>query len=119
MPGFTWQALVKWIAKELSKDKDHWATNVVYPSLAIFPLFYLMQIGAAWLALPAWWAVGYTVALPYTGAIALLYSERLGATFRRLRTFTYFWRNRQRQDDLANEGRAIIVAIRELGERIT
>ncbi len=106
--------LIKGIAKKLSKDKDHWATNVVFPSFAIFPLFCLLQVAAAWLWLPAVWATLYTVALPYTGYIALLYGERLGATLRRLGAFWYFWRNRQRQEDLANEGRALIAAIRAL-----
>jgi len=110
--------LVKWLARKLSRDKDHWATNVVYPSLAIFPLCYLIQLTAAWLWLPTPWAALYTVALPYTGYVAVLYSERLGAMFRRLRTFVYFLQDRQRQDELAREGRDIIAAIRALGERM-
>lgn len=109
--------LVKWIARKLSKDKDHWATNVVFPSFAIFPLFYGLQIAASWLCLPALWATLYTVALPYTGYVALLYFERLGATLRRLRTFVYFLQNRQRQKELASQGRDISAAIRALGEQ--
>jgi 1-acyl-sn-glycerol-3-phosphate acyltransferase len=110
--------LVKWIAKKLSKDKDHWATNVVFPSFAIFPLCYALQIAAAWSWLPALWAALYTIALPYTGYLALLYCERLGATLRRLRTFTYFLNNRERQRELAGEGRDIIAAVRALGRQV-
>jgi hypothetical protein len=106
--------LVRWIARKLSTDKDHWATNVVYPSFLIFPLFYLVQIAAAWLFLPAFWAGLYTIALPYTGYVALLYSDRAGATWRRLRTFWYFFTNRRRQEELASEGRAIIGAMQAL-----
>ena len=109
--------LVKWIARKLSRDRDHWATNVVFPSLAIFPFFYLVQIGAAWLWLPALWATLYSIALPYTGYVALLYGERVGAMFRRLRTFWYFWRHRQHQDELAREGRSIIAAIQALNPK--
>src|SRR5262245_31345714 len=110
--------IVKRIARALSKDKDHWATNVVYPSFVVFPFFYALQITAAWLCLPALWAALYTIALPYTGYIALLYGDRAGATWRRLRTFLYFLFNRARQDELAREGRDIIAAIRQLETQI-
>jgi 1-acyl-sn-glycerol-3-phosphate acyltransferase len=109
---------VKTIAKLLSKDKDHWATNVIYPSFLIFPLFYFLQIGAAWWLLPAWLAALYTLALPYTAVVATLYSDRLRASWRRFKTFVYFWRHPQRQQELASEGHAIIAAIRLLGEQI-
>lgn len=106
--------LVKGIAKKLSRDRDHWATNVVFPSFAIFPLCYALQIAAAWMWLPALGSALYAIALPYTGYVALLYGERLGATLRRLRTFVYFLQNRARQEELAREGRDIIAAIRAL-----
>jgi hypothetical protein len=110
--------IVRALARALSKDKDHWATNVVYPSCVVFPLCYLVQVGAAWLFLPALWAALYTVALPYTGYLALLYGERAGAAWRRLRTFLYFFANRSRQADLAREGRDIIAAVRALGGQL-
>jgi 1-acyl-sn-glycerol-3-phosphate acyltransferase len=109
---------VRALARALSKDKDHWATNIVYTSCLVFPLCYLLQVGAAWLLLPALWAALYTVALPYTGYLALLYGERAGAAWRRLRTFLYFFANRSRQEELAREGREIITAVRALGERL-
>jgi hypothetical protein len=71
--------IVKRIARALSTDKDHWATNVVYPSFVVFPFFYAAQITAAWLWLPALWAALYTIALPYTGYVALLYGDRAGS----------------------------------------
>src|SRR5262249_46308290 len=110
--------IVKRVARALSRDKDHWATNVVYASFLIFPLFYLLQIGAAWLLLPALWAGLYTLALPYTGYVALLYGDRAGATWRRLWTFLYLLRHPSRQEEMAREGRDIITAIRSLGERL-
>jgi 1-acyl-sn-glycerol-3-phosphate acyltransferase len=110
--------IVRTIARALSRDKDHWATNVVYPSFVVFPLCYAVQIAVAWWLLPAAWAALYTVALPYTGAVALLYGDRAGSTWRRLRTFLYFFHNRSRQEELAREGRDIIAAIRGLGEQL-
>jgi 1-acyl-sn-glycerol-3-phosphate acyltransferase len=110
--------IVKKIAVALSKDKDHWATHVVYASFLVFPVCYLVQIAAAWIFLPAFWAAIYTIALPYTGYVTLLYSERAGSSWRRLRTFLYFFRNRSRQQELAREGRDIIAGIRALDEQL-
>jgi glycerol-3-phosphate O-acyltransferase / dihydroxyacetone phosphate acyltransferase len=110
--------IVKAIARKLSRDKDHWATNVIYPSFVVFPLCYALQIAAAWWLLPAFWAGLYTVTLPYTGYVALLYGDRARATWRRLRTFVYFLGNRSCQDELAREGRGIIAGIRALGEQL-
>jgi 1-acyl-sn-glycerol-3-phosphate acyltransferase len=110
--------IVKRVARALSRDKDHWATNVVYPSFVVFPLCYLVQIAAAWLLLPAFWAGLYTVALPYTGYVALLYGERAGPAWRRLRTFLYWYRHPAEQAELAREGREIIAHIRALGEQL-
>lgn len=104
-------AIVRRIARALSTDKDHWATNVVYPSFLIFPLFYLIQLTSAWVFLPALWAALYTVALPYTGYYALLYGERAGRALRRTRTFLHLLRDRSGQKKLAEEGRAILARI--------
>jgi 1-acyl-sn-glycerol-3-phosphate acyltransferase len=110
--------LVKRVARALSKDKDHWASNVVYPSFLVFPCFYLAQLAAAWLLLPAVWAGVYTMALPYTGYYALLYRDRIGAAFRRARAFFLFLFDRSMQEQLAQEGRALIGHIRQLGEEL-
>jgi 1-acyl-sn-glycerol-3-phosphate acyltransferase len=106
--------LVKGIARKLSKDKDHWASNVVYPSFVVFPFFYLVQLLAAYSVLPFLWALVYTVALPYTGYYALLYSERAGKALRRARTFLGFLLDRSQQERLMREGREIIRRIRAL-----
>jgi 1-acyl-sn-glycerol-3-phosphate acyltransferase len=110
--------LVRRIARALSVDKDHWASNVVYPSFLIFPFFYGVQLGLAWWLLPAFWAGVYTVALPYTGYYALLYGERAGSAFRRAATFLHFLLRRSDQDALAAEGRAIIAEVRALEARL-
>jgi len=110
--------LVRHLARRLSKDKDHWASNVIYPGLVIFPLFYLVQLLAGWLLLPVLWALLYSVALPYTGYYALLYGNRFATAFRRSRTFLHFLMNPSSQQQLAGEGREIIAHIRALGEMV-
>lgn len=106
--------IVKQIARALSTDRDHWASNTVYPGFVVFPLFYLLELGAAWLFLPALWALVYTVALSYTGYYALLYRDRIGAVSRRTLTFFHFLRHRAEQAELALEGRAIVAQLRDL-----
>jgi glycerol-3-phosphate O-acyltransferase/dihydroxyacetone phosphate acyltransferase len=110
--------LVRRIARALSVDKDHWASNVVYPSFLIFPFFYAVQLGLAWWLLPLFWAGLYSVALPYTGYYALLYSERAGSAFRRAGTFARFLLHPSGQDALAAEGRAILAEVRALAARL-
>jgi glycerol-3-phosphate O-acyltransferase / dihydroxyacetone phosphate acyltransferase len=103
--------LVRTIARRLSVDKDHWASNVVYPSFVVFPLFYAAQIAAAWIFLPAFWAAVYTIALPYTGYYAVLYGERAGSAWRRACTFIYFLFKPAIQRRLADQGRQILAGI--------
>ena len=87
------------------------------PQPAGFPLFYLVQLASAWLRLPPLWAGLYTVALPYTGYYALLYADRLPQSWRRARTFLRFLFS-PRRPRLADEGRAIVARIRELGRQL-
>jgi len=110
--------IVKFIARALSKDKDHWATNVVYPSLVVFPFCYTLQIAIACWLVPAFWAVIYMLLLPYSGYVALLYGDRARATKKRLQTFLYFFFNRIKQVELASQGRTIIADIRALEQSL-
>lgn len=110
--------IVRAVAKKLSTDKDHWATNVVYPSFVIFPLYYAIIATVIWLLLPPLWAAIYCVAILYTGLYAILYAERTGGAVRRTRTFLYFLFHRDRQDELASEGQEILASIRQLQTRL-
>ncbi len=110
--------LVRGIARRLSVDKDHWATNVIYPSFVIFPLFYCAQIAAAWMLLPALWAAVYTIALPYTGYYAILYSDRGGSAWGRARTFVYFLFRPELHRRLTEQGKKILGAIHGLAGQL-
>jgi 1-acyl-sn-glycerol-3-phosphate acyltransferase len=109
---------VKSIARKLSRDKDHWASNAIYTGMVVFPFCYSIQLAAAWWLLPTMWAAIYTIALPYTGYYAVLYGDRFQRATRRARTFIKFWRHPGEQQVLAAEGRAIVAEIRALGEMI-
>jgi hypothetical protein len=106
--------LVKDTARALVNETRTYPSCVIAMSPVFFSLSYALQLTAAWLWLPAVWAGVYTLALPYTGYYALLYHERRGRVFCRSRTFLHFWKDRTAQERLAQEGRSIIVHIREL-----
>jgi 1-acyl-sn-glycerol-3-phosphate acyltransferase len=110
--------VVKQVATKLSRDKDHWASNTIYPSFLVFPLFYLVQLAAAWLLLPKLWAGIYTIALPYTGYYAVLYGDRFQRAWRRARTFIRFGLRPAEQRKLATEGGDIVQEIRALGKLV-
>ncbi|HEX4125675.1 MAG TPA: lysophospholipid acyltransferase family protein [Tepidisphaeraceae bacterium] len=110
--------IVRRIARRMSVDKDHWATNVIYPSFVIFPGFYLVQLAAAWLALPVSWAAVYSVALPYTGYYAILYHGRAAGAWRRASTFVYFLLHPALQTRLADQGREIFAAVQQLARHL-
>ena len=77
-----------------------------------------MLLIATWLALPLFWAILFSVALPYTGYYALLYGDRFQTAILRAKTFLYFLFHRSEQTRLAREGSQIIARIRELGRRV-
>jgi hypothetical protein len=110
--------IVKKVARQWSTDKDHWATNVIYPGVLIFPLCYAVQLTAVWLLLPSMWAAVYTVVLPFTGYYALLYGDRMTRTWRRAKTFLRFLFRREERKGLAKESLHIVSRIRELGTQL-
>ncbi len=110
--------LVRRIARRMSTDKDHWATNVIYPSFIVFPFFYAIQIAIAWLMLSAFWAALYTVALPYSGFYAILYTDRAGSAWRRASTFLFLLLRPSIQTRLAHEGREILAGIQQLARHL-
>lgn len=104
-------ALVRAATRKLSKDEDHVASNAIFISLPVFPLFYALQtLAAAWLA-GGWWSAFYLATLPFTGAVAVLYADRVGGARQRARTFLRLAANRRIQEKLTAEGREILIEI--------
>lgn len=107
-------AVVYSVARKVSKDEDHFASNVVFLSLPVFALSYALQIGLALAWLPPVWQLAYIVMLPYSGAYALAFRDRAGSVRQRSRTFVRFLLERGLQRELADRGRSIIADIRRL-----
>ena len=111
-------AIVRYVAVTLSVEKDKWASNVVLPTIVFVPIFYAIQVTAAWLYLPHLWAGLYAVSLPVSGLFTILYRDRVGNIRHRARTFFLFLRNPELRERLGNEGRAIIEDLTKMGELV-
>jgi hypothetical protein len=106
------------VARTLSKERDEWASNAIFPAFVVFPAWYAVVIGTVWWRLPTFWALLATVALPYTGYYALLYRDRATLVWRRLRAFLHFLFHRESQERLAAEGRDLLERMRDLGQSL-
>jgi 1-acyl-sn-glycerol-3-phosphate acyltransferase len=106
------------IVRRISSDRDHWATNAVGVGSILFLVTALIELIAAWIFLPWPAATTLTLLLPYSGYYALLYRDRAGGILRRSRTFLTFLFHKDLQRRLAEEGRAIIAGIEQLGESL-
>ncbi|HEU4452189.1 MAG TPA: 1-acyl-sn-glycerol-3-phosphate acyltransferase, partial [Longimicrobium sp.] len=107
--------LLRMLVRKMSKDLDHWASNAVVMSLPVFPLFWALQsIAVAWLTGSVFWTGLYVLALPFSGAVALLYRDRAGGAWRRARTFLRFATNPSERRRLVAEATAIDAEIRRI-----
>jgi glycerol-3-phosphate O-acyltransferase/dihydroxyacetone phosphate acyltransferase len=110
-----YQAL-KALVQKMSTDRDHWASNAVVMGVVTFPLFWAIQTAAvALLTGSAFWTVVYALALPYSGAVALLYRDRAGGAWRRARTFLRFVRRPAERRRLVTDATEIDAALRRIG----
>jgi 1-acyl-sn-glycerol-3-phosphate acyltransferase len=102
------------IVRRTARDEDHVATHAVFLGAPIFLLWYAIQVaivGALFGLLPA---LGYGLLAILAGSVALLYRDRAGSVFRRVRTFLLFARHPGHQRSLADEARAIAERIYHL-----
>ncbi len=106
--------ITKFTGRKFAEEDDQYASNVVFFGLAIFPLFYAIQIFAAFALVPPIWAGLYALMLPYSGVFALLYRDRAGSVNRRTRTFMKFLIDRGLQEGLIEEGKGIIEELNRL-----
>ncbi len=107
--------LLRMLVGKMSKDLDHWASNAIVMSLPVFALFWTLQsIAVAWLTGSVFWTALYVLALPYSGAVALLYRDRAGGAWRRARTFLRFATNPDEHRRRAPEATASATEIRRV-----
>lgn len=111
-------AIIRFVAVSLSVEKDKWASNVVLPTVVFIPLFYAIQITAAWLFMPHLWTGLYAISLPVSGLFAILYRDRVGNIRHRARTFFLFIKYPELRERLGSEGRQIITDLTKLGEKL-
>ena len=106
------------IARLLSRDLDHWASHKIYPSLLVYPIFYLGEAAAVGALAGPLWAAGFLAAAPFAGLYAQLYRERMRDAARRARTFLALCRRPSEKAALVAEGDAIAAEIERLGRSL-
>ncbi|MFL5541995.1 MAG: 1-acyl-sn-glycerol-3-phosphate acyltransferase [Longimicrobiaceae bacterium] len=110
-------AVTRALVRKTSKDRDHFASNAVFLGIPVFLLFFTLQVCAVAAVTGSWrWAVVYALSLPYAGAVALLYRDRAGVAWRRLRTFALFARHPAHRRRLVAEAESILAELRALAE---
>ena len=115
--GLPAYAVTRALVKKTSKDRDHFASNAVFLGIPVFLLFFALQVAAVAAATGSWgWAAVYALSLPYAGAVALLYRDRAGGAWRRLRTFVLFARRPDHRRRLQAEAGSILADLRALAE---
>lgn len=112
-------AVVAAAALRLARKNDQVATSAVFGALVVFPPWYLVLTAVFWIGLPWPLALAATVLTPPCGAAALLWLGRLADAVRRAATYVRFVRRPALQQALADEGRAILAALREHEARLS
>ena len=110
-------AVTRALVNKTSKDRDHFASNAVFLGIPVFLLFFALQtIILAAVTGSCGWAAVYALSLPYAGAAALLYRDRAGDAWRRLRTFVLFARRPAHRRRLQADAESIVADLRALAE---
>jgi glycerol-3-phosphate O-acyltransferase / dihydroxyacetone phosphate acyltransferase len=108
-------AVTRALVMKTSKDRDHFASNAVFLGIPVFLLFFVLQVAAvAAAAGSSGWAAVYALSLPYAGTVALLYRDRAGGAWRRLRTFVLFASRPAHRRRLVAEAESILTDLRAL-----
>lgn len=124
-PLFAWgwinalpaHAVTRALVAKTSKDRDHFASNAVFLGIPVFLLCFALQVGVVGVMTGSWgWAAVYALSLPYAGAVALLYRDRAGGAWRRLRTFVLFARRPGHRRRLVAEAESLLADLRALAE---
>ena len=106
------------LTRKLSHEDDQVATNAIFSGIISFPLFYFLQVLLASTLLGPGWLLLYALSVPWCGAYAVAWLDRIRGTSRRSRTW-YLWHAKpELQQSLTDEARGIISEILHLGEQL-
>ena len=73
----------RWLAHRLARKETDYATIRLLASVVAFPLFWGLETWLVFRAAGLWWALGFALSLPISGAIA--YRYLIGAGWLRVR----------------------------------
>ncbi|HVU88893.1 MAG TPA: 1-acyl-sn-glycerol-3-phosphate acyltransferase, partial [Pirellulales bacterium] len=102
------------IVRRLAKDEDHVATDAIFFGFPWFALCYAAQTAAIATFLGRGAAACYAIALPYTGAVTLLFRDRTLDARRRLSSFAALISNRTRREKIQEEAQALVDDVNHL-----
>jgi hypothetical protein len=111
-------AILRKLVGKMSTDRDHFASNAVFLALPVVPICYGLQTGAVAALAGMWMALLYALSLPLGAAVALLYRDRAGGVWQRVRTFLLFLRRPSYQRALVGEAREITARIQRLSAEL-
>ena len=109
-------ALVTGVVKAVTKDQDHWATHALFLGFPVFVIYYLalflviMVVDWRFVWVPL-------VVMPFSGYVALLYTDRMKQMLRRCRTFVTYLRHPDMHATLKAEAEAILHDIKQIQKR--
>ena len=109
-------AAVRALAGRITHEEDQYATNVIFISVIVFPLFYILLIALAAHFLSPGWLLLYLISVLYAGAYSITWFDRVRGAFRRSRSYLLWRRRPELQQSLVEDGRDIISEIRRLGD---
>jgi len=111
--------LLRVLVARMSEDEDHPASNAVFLSIPVIGVWWALALVLAAVALPIRWLPVVVVALPFSAAVHLSYRDRVGATWRRVRTFLLWLRRPDLRTALEEEIQAWQGEVRRLEETFT
>lgn len=117
---FNWipYRLAGWLARRVSQEPDQWATWKLFPSLVLYPCFWLLAaILASWRGGGLRWGVLVLLIAPATGWFAMRYQQRRGDWWLEARAFFVLKTRRRVAEELRRRRQTAYNAVTDLASR--
>ncbi len=107
-----------WLARRVSQQPDQWATWKLFPSLVLYPIFWLLAAVLAFFRGGSpWWGAAALWVAPLTGWFAMRYQQRRGDWWQETRAFLLLKTRRRIAGELRQRRAAAYAAVSELAQR--
>ena len=106
------------IVERLGRTAEEEATDKMATAVVIYPIAWCLEAWLAWRLFGVAGLAGFALLLAPSGLLALAWHERLGRVWRQARAFVWFLADRDLQQRLLHERRALAGELRALGELV-